>query len=140
MLCFLSAFPARCRGWVAQASFRVSLTTTPPPPSLSPHPPTPPPLELAVAADRDVGGGRPRLPLFGVLAAVAGLGAAQVAGGARQHVGVMAVLLAGAVGGVLRGCEGRILLQSVAGGKERFQTLNSYCSSFLACQSSMQCS
>lgn len=68
-------------------------------------------LELAVAADRDVGGGRPRLPVFGVLAAVAGLGAAQVARGARQYVGVMAVLLTGAVGGVLRGCEGRILLQ-----------------------------
>lgn len=68
-------------------------------------------LELAVAADGDVGGGRPRLPVFGVLAAVAGLGAAQVARGARQYVGVMAVLLTGAVGGVLRGCEGRILLQ-----------------------------
>lgn len=68
-------------------------------------------LELTVAADGDVGGGGPRLPVFSVLAAVAGLGAAQVARGARQHVGVMAVLLTGAVGGVLRGGEGRILLQ-----------------------------
>lgn len=58
-------------------------------------------LELAVAADRDVGGGRPRLPVFGVLTAVTGLGAAQMARRARQHVGVMAVLLTGAVGGVL---------------------------------------
>lgn len=58
-------------------------------------------LELAVAADRDVGGGRPRLPVFGVLTAVTGLGASQMARRARQHVGVMAVLLTGAVGGVL---------------------------------------
>lgn len=72
-------------------------------------------LELAVAADGDVRRGRPRLPVFGVLTAVTGLRTAQVAWGARQHVGVMAVLLTGAVGGVLWGWEGRILLQSVGG-------------------------
>lgn len=58
-------------------------------------------LKLAVAADRDVGGGRPRLPVFGVLAVVTGPGAAHVVRGARQHVGVMAALLIGAVGAVL---------------------------------------
>lgn len=105
--------PAVGRGQLSSSVLQSVSDHNPTPPRLSP----PPRLELAVAADRDVGGGRPRLPLFGVLAAVAGLGAAQVAGGARQHVGVMAVLLAGAVGGVLRGCEGRILLQSVTEGR-----------------------
>lgn len=74
-------------------------------------------LELAVAADGDVRGGGSCSSALGLRAAVAGLRAAQVARGGRQQVGVMAVLLVGAVRWVLRGHEGRILLQS--GWRER---------------------
>lgn len=55
-------------------------------------------LELAVAADGDLRGGGSRSSSALVLrAAVAGLRAARVARGGRQHVGVMAAVLEGAV-------------------------------------------
>lgn len=54
-------------------------------------------LELAVAADRDLWSGGSCSSALGLRAAVAGLGAARVARGRRQQVGVMVALLKGAV-------------------------------------------
>lgn len=54
-------------------------------------------LKLAVAADGDLGGGRSCSPALRLRAAVTGLGAAQVARGGMQEVGVVVALLMGAV-------------------------------------------
>lgn len=72
-------------------------------------------LKLAVAADGDLRGGGPGSSGLGLCAAVAGLGAARVARGGGQQVGVMVASLEGAVGRAFRGQEGRILLQPASG-------------------------
>lgn len=69
-------------------------------------------LKLTVATNGDVWGGRPRSSALSLCATVTGLGAAQVAGGRRQQLGVVAMFLVRAVRRVLWGHEGRILLQS----------------------------